>query len=150
MAMPTYPLVFRGLGFFGTKPLVSETFISNSFLIHYLPLWWTIGAIYRKSIEERRTMRTGFAIYFAVAFVLIFVAACNGQEESKNEEPAKEETTAAQDTKVQEETVKVEQETTVEKDLPKSGGPTLGVLALPTAALLVGSGILGYTVLRRR
>jgi len=80
----------------------------------------------------------------------MFVAACNGQEESTKEEPAKEETTAAQDTKVQEETVKVEQETTVEKDLPKSGGPTIGVLALPAAALLVGSGILGYAVLRRR
>ena len=95
-------------------------------------------------------MRTGFAIFFAVTFALMFVAACNVQEEPKKEEPAKEETTTAQDTKVKEETVKVERETTVEKDLPKSGGPTPGVLALPAAALLVGSGILGYAVLRRR
>ena len=95
-------------------------------------------------------MRTGFVIFFAVTFALMFVVACNVQEKSKEEEPAKEETTAAQDTKVKEETVKVERETTVEKDLPKSGGPTLGVLALPAAALLVGSGILGYVVLRRR
>lgn len=95
-------------------------------------------------------MRSVFAIFFAVTFALIFVAACNGPEESKNEEPAKEETTVAQDTKAQEETVKAEREMTVEKDLPKSGGPTLGVLALPAAALLVGSGILGYSVLRRR
>jgi Na+-transporting methylmalonyl-CoA/oxaloacetate decarboxylase gamma subunit len=96
-------------------------------------------------------MRTGFAIFFAVTFALMFVVACDGQEKSKEEEePAKEETTAAQDTKVKEETVKVERETTVEKDLPKSGGPTLGVLALPAAALLVGSGILGYAILRRR
>ena|SRR5215210_602318 len=149
MAMLTYPLVFRGLRFFGAKPSVSKI-ISNSFLVHYRPLWWTIGATYWKLLEERGTMRTGFAIFFAVTFTLMFVAACNGQEESTKEEPAKEETTAAQDTKVQEETVKVEQETTVEKDLPKSGGPTIGVLALPAAALLVGSGILGYAVLRRR
>jgi cytochrome oxidase Cu insertion factor (SCO1/SenC/PrrC family) len=112
---------------------------------------WTIGATYRKLLKERRTMRTGFAIFFVVTFVLMFVVACNGQDDSKNkEETTKEETTAAPDTKVKEETVEVEQETTVEKDLPKSGGPTLGVLALPAAALLVSSGILGYAVLRRR
>jgi uncharacterized membrane protein len=41
-------------------------------------------------------------------------------------------------------------ETTVEKDLPKSGGMPVGSLVLPAAALLVGGGILGYAVLRRR
>ena len=36
--------------------------------------------------------------------------------------------------------------------LPKSGGPTIGSasVVLPAAALLVGGGILGYAVLRRR
>ncbi len=46
----------------------------------------------------------------------------------------------------------VEQETTtqMEKDLPKSGGVPVGSILLPAAALLVGGGILGYAVLRRR
>jgi hypothetical protein len=46
----------------------------------------------------------------------------------------------------------MEKETTVEmeKDLPKSGGVAPGTVLLPAAALLVGGGILGYAVLRRR
>ena len=47
-------------------------------------------------------------------------------------------------------TIEKEMEMTVEKDLPKSGGVAPGSLALPAAALLVGGGILGYAVLRRR
>jgi hypothetical protein len=46
--------------------------------------------------------------------------------------------------------MKVEQEMTVEKDLPKSGGVGPGSLFLPAAALLIGGGVLGYAVLRRR
>ena len=38
----------------------------------------------------------------------------------------------------------------MEKDLPKSGGVPVGSIVLPAAALLVGGGILGYAVLRRR
>ena len=36
--------------------------------------------------------------------------------------------------------------------LPPSGGPSigLGAVALPAAALLIGAGVLGYAVLRRR
>ena len=34
--------------------------------------------------------------------------------------------------------------------LPSSGGPAVGTLLLPAAALLVGSGVLAYAVLRRR
>jgi hypothetical protein len=49
---------------------------------------------------------------------------------------------------------KMEQTTKVEstQPLPKSGGPMLGgsSLLLPAAALLLGSGVLGYAVLRRR
>jgi hypothetical protein len=41
-------------------------------------------------------------------------------------------------------------EQTVEKDLPKSGGVGPAPLALPAAALLIGGGVLGYAVLRRR
>jgi hypothetical protein len=35
--------------------------------------------------------------------------------------------------------------------LPKSGGvPVVGSILLPAAALLVGGGVLGYAILRRR
>ena len=34
--------------------------------------------------------------------------------------------------------------------LPKSGGVPVGSLLLPAAALLVGGGVLGYAILRRR
>ena len=49
------------------------------------------------------------------------------------------------------ETVKVEREATM--PLPPSGGPTVGtagMVLLPAAALLLGSGVLVYAVLRRR
>ena len=52
------------------------------------------------------------------------------------------------------------QEMTVEREvmiegtapLPPSGGPSIGfgAVALPAAALLIGAGVLGYAVLRRR
>jgi hypothetical protein len=48
----------------------------------------------------------------------------------------------------QEQTVRME--ATVEKDLPPSGGVAPGSLVLPAAALLIGGGVLGYAVLRRR
>ena len=50
----------------------------------------------------------------------------------------------------QEMTVMQEETVMMEKDLPKSGGPAVGSLLLPAAALLVGSGVLSYAVLRRR
>ena len=54
----------------------------------------------------------------------------------------------------QEQTVMVEQEMKMEgtAPLPPSGGPSIGVGAvlLPAVALLVGGGVLGYAVLRRR
>ena len=61
-------------------------------------------------------------------------------------------TALAQDTMMKvEETRVVEREATM--PLPPSGGPsvgTAGAVLLPAAALLVGSGILVYAVLRRR
>jgi len=48
----------------------------------------------------------------------------------------------------QEQTVTME--ATVEKDLPKSGGLAPGSMILPAVALLIGGGVLGYAVLRRR
>ena len=52
----------------------------------------------------------------------------------------------AQGTKMMEETVKMEKT----QPLPSSGGPAVGSVVLPAAALLVGSGVLAYAVLRRR
>ncbi len=50
----------------------------------------------------------------------------------------------------QEMTMMMEETMMMEKDLPKSGGVPVGSIVLPAAALLVGGGILGYAVLRRR
>ena len=50
----------------------------------------------------------------------------------------------------QEMTVMQEETMMMEKDLPKSGGVAVGSIVLPAAALLVGGGVLGYAVLRRR
>ena len=47
-------------------------------------------------------------------------------------------------------TMMMEQTTMMEGDLPKSGGVPVGSILLPAAALLVGGGVLGYAVLRRR
>jgi len=47
-------------------------------------------------------------------------------------------------------TMMMEETMMMEKDLPKSGGVPVGSILLPAAALLVGGGILGYAVLRRR
>ena len=61
-------------------------------------------------------------------------------------------TAMAQDTMMKvEETRVVEREATM--PLPPSGGPTAGTagaVLLPAAALLVGSGILVYAIVRRR
>ena len=54
----------------------------------------------------------------------------------------------AQDTMMREETMMVEQ-TMMEEDLPQSGGPSPSVL-LPAGALLLGTGVLAFAVLRRR
>ena len=54
----------------------------------------------------------------------------------------------------QEMTAEVQREVQIEgtAPLPPSGGPPigLGAVALPAAALLIGAGVLGYAVLRRR
>jgi hypothetical protein len=52
----------------------------------------------------------------------------------------------------QEMTMMMEETMMMEKDLPKSGGPAIGSTSvlLPAAALLLGSGVLAFAVLRRR
>ena len=46
----------------------------------------------------------------------------------------------------------IEETKTLEKTqpLPSSGGPAVGSVVLPAAALLMGSGVLAYAILRRR
>ena len=46
--------------------------------------------------------------------------------------------------------MRVEQKREVTTPLPPSGGPAFGSMLPPAAALLVGSGVLAYAVLRRR
>ena len=58
-------------------------------------------------------------------------------------------TAMAQDTMITEETMMVEQTMMMEEDLPTSGGPSPSVL-LPAGALLLGTGVLAFAVLRRR
>ena len=53
-------------------------------------------------------------------------------------------------TAMAQETMMMERTTTVEGDLPKSGGLPAGTILAPAAALLLGGGILGFAVLRRR
>jgi hypothetical protein len=52
----------------------------------------------------------------------------------------------AQGTKMMEETVKMEKT----QPLPSSGGPAFSSVLLPATALLIGSGVIAYAVLRRR
>jgi len=87
--------------------------------------------------------RVIYLIVVAVVAMMLFVPTALAQEATKGE--AKEK---AQQ-KVQETTTKMEATTTAE-GLPKSGGASVGSLLLPAGALLVGSGILAYAVLRRR
>ena len=49
-----------------------------------------------------------------------------------------------------EQTMMMEETMMKGKDLPKSGGVTLGSVILPAGALLLGGGILAVAVLRRR
>ena len=44
----------------------------------------------------------------------------------------------------------VERKVEATAPLPPSGGPAVGTMVLPAAALLIGSGVLAYAVLRRR
>jgi hypothetical protein len=54
-------------------------------------------------------------------------------------------------TAIAQEITAVQEETVVmEKDLAKAGGPAVGSVLLPAAALLVGTGVLAYAVLRHR
>ena len=73
------------------------------------------------------------------------------EEEMKMEEPKME---MMEEGKMMEEPkmeMKMEEGKMMEKEVPKTGGPLAPSLLLPvTAALLLGSGVVAYGVLRRR
>ena len=46
--------------------------------------------------------------------------------------------------------IEVTQTKEITAPLPPSGGAAVGTMLLPAAALLIGSGVLAYAVLRRR
>ncbi|HSL01045.1 MAG TPA: hypothetical protein VK869_11965 [Rubrobacteraceae bacterium] len=75
--------------------------------------------------------------------IMVFAPAALAQETTMVEEQT---TVVSEDTQMMEDTA-AEETTAMDEDLPESGGPAI---LLPAAALLLGSGILTYAVLRRR
>jgi hypothetical protein len=55
-----------------------------------------------------------------------------------------------QKAKAKAEKAKAKAEKAKAKEMPKTGGPSVGVILPAAALLLVGSGVLAYTVVRRR
>jgi outer membrane biosynthesis protein TonB len=75
-------------------------------------------------------------------------------EEPQMEQPKMEEPKAEMKMEEPKAEMKMDKTVSVEQSgyapLPKSGGPAVGSVLLPVAALLLGSGILAYAILRRR
>ena len=70
--------------------------------------------------------------------------------EEEIEEKAQEQVGVIGEAKAEKGVVKVEETIPGYAPLPPSGGPMAGSVLLPAAALLLGSGLLAYAVLRRR
>ena len=87
-------------------------------------------------------MSRGLAVFLVIAFISLLVVAY-GQEIAKQSVQPEAVTEPA----TQPETVVVEK--TVQS-LPPSGGPAVGPVLLPGVALLLGSGVLTFTVVWRR
>ena len=56
----------------------------------------------------------------------------------------------AQEKQMEKAKAKAEKAKAKAKEMPKTGGPSVGVILPAAALLLVGSGVLAYTVVRRR
>src|SRR5215204_2276564 len=101
----------------------------------------------------------------SLAFVGSLFLAPSAVAQEEEMEPPQEEATESLQEEIMEESMEPQpeppfaEEKQMEKakmegtaPLPPSGGPPigLGAVALPAAALLIGAGVLAYTVLRRR
>src|SRR5215213_2804740 len=100
-----------------------------------------------------------------LAFVLsLFLAPFAVAQEEEMEPPQEEATESPQEEAMEEamepqpeppfaeekQMEKAKAEKAKAEEMPKTGGPSVSVIALAAALLLVGSGVLGYTVVRRR
>ncbi len=89
---------------------------------------------------------------FMAMLLLVPSAMAQDEEETQEETVVQEETTVVQEeTLMQEDAMQEEEPVMVEstEPLPASGGLPVGSVFLPAAALLLGSGVLTYAVLRR-
>src|ERR687897_1990711 len=104
---------------------------------------------------------------FVVSLVLAPSAVAQYVEEEMKGEPPLEEATESPQEEVMEEAMepvpdppyaqekqmqkgKAKAEKAKAKEMPKTGGPSVSVIVPAAALLLVGSGVLAYTVVRRR
>ena len=104
---------------------------------------------------------------FVVSLVLAPSAVAQYVEEEMKGEPPLEEATESPQEEVMEEAMepvpdppyvqekqmqkaKAKAEKAKAKEMPKTGGPSVSVILPAAALLLVGSGVLAYTVVRRR
>ena len=104
---------------------------------------------------------------FVVSLVLAPSAVAQYAEEEMKGEPPLEEATESPQEEVMEEAMepvpdppyaqekqmqkgKAKAEKAKAKEMPKTGGPSVSVIVPAAALLLVGSGVLAYTVVRRR
>src|SRR5919202_2329601 len=96
-----------------------------------------------------------------VAWLILAPAAVAQEEESMMEEQTVEgpsmmdqsqDQAMMQPQMMEQQPQMMEETMTMEKTmpLPKSGGPAVGSVLLPASALLLGSGLVAYAVLRRR
>ena len=103
---------------------------------------------------------------FVVSLVLAPSAVAQWQWEEEMEPPLEEKMESPQEEAIEEsmepvpeppfaeekqmEKAKAKAEKAKAKEMPKTGGPSVGVILPAGALLLVGSGVLAYTVVRRR
>ena len=97
---------------------------------------------------------------FVVSLVLAPSAVAQYAEEEMKGEPPLEEATESPQEEVMEEAMEpvpdppYAQEKQMQKakakEMPKTGGPSVSIILPAAALLLVGSGVLAYTVVRRR
>jgi pentapeptide MXKDX repeat protein len=98
---------------------------------------------YRRRISMRRII---LLVTAALLATMVFAPAALAQEDTAMEDTMMEDT-MMEDTAMEDTMEDTTSGTGTDDDLPSSGGPAI---LLPAAALLLGSGILTFAVLRRR